>query len=218
VRTSLASGESIASEKVLCALGRVPNLEPLLLAAAGLQANDRGFVPVDGHGRTAVPHIYAVGDVVGPPALASAALAQGRRAMCHALALPEGEDAGAIPTCIYTVPEIAAIGITEQQARADGIDVVVGRASFAEIARGHISANTDGFLKLVVGPDRRILGAHVFGEGATELIHLAQMAMNGGRPVDVFVDNVFNFPTLAEAYRVAAERIGAERLLASRCR
>jgi len=207
VTTRLASSEVIASEKVLCALGRVPNLEALDVAAAGLQANARGFLDVDAHGRTAVPHIYAAGDVVGPPALASSALAQGRRAICHALSLPEGTDAALIPTGIYTVPEMAAVGLTEAQARAEDVGVRVGRASFAEVARGHISAGTDGLLKLVVGADGRVLGAHILGEGATELIHLAQLAMVAGLPADVFVDQIFNFPTLAEAYRVAAEHL-----------
>lgn len=209
VSTHLASGEVIASQKVLCALGRVPNLEALDIAAAGLQPNARGFLEVDEHGRTTVPQVYAAGDVIGPPALASSALAQGRRAMCHALQMPEGGDAGLIPTGIYTVPEMAAIGLTEAQARAKFEAVRVGRASFAEVARGHISAGTDGLLKLVVDGDGKVLGAHILGEGATELVHLAQMAMVAGQTVDVFVDHVFNFPTLAEAYRVAAERVMA---------
>ncbi|MEZ5963306.1 MAG: Si-specific NAD(P)(+) transhydrogenase [Planctomycetota bacterium] len=207
VATRLAGGTEVVSEKVLCALGRVPNLEALDVAAAGLRANARGFLEVDPYGRTSVPHIYAVGDVVGPPALASSALAQGRRAVCHALSLAQRSDEGAIPTGIYTVPEMAAIGLTEAQARETHADVRVGRASFAEVARGHISAGTDGLLKLVVDGGGGILGAHILGEGATELIHLAQLAMAGGQNVDVFVDNVFNFPTLAEAYRVAAERL-----------
>lgn len=209
VRTQIEGGEVVTGEKMLCALGRVANLEHLAVEAAGLRANARGLLDVDADGRTAVPHIYAVGDVVGPPSLASAAMAQGRRAICHALAQPEGRDAGIIPTGIYTVPEMASVGLTEAQAREQHGDVLVGRASFAEIARGHISAGVDGLLKLVTDRRGQLLGAHILGEGATELIHLAQMALVGHCSAATFVDNIFNFPTLAEAYRVAAERVMA---------
>ena len=209
VDTRLKTGEVVRGEKVLCALGRVANLEHLRVDVAGLAANARGVLDVDEHGRTQVPHIYAAGDVAGPPALASSAFAQGRRAVCHALGLVEGASAALVPTGIYTVPEMASVGLTEAQARDKHGDIRVGRASFAEVARGHISAGTDGMLKLIVDGDHRLVGAHVLGEGATELIHLAQMAMVSNASIDVFVDNVFNFPTLAEAYRVAAERIVA---------
>jgi NAD(P) transhydrogenase len=188
----------------------VANLEHLHVEVAGLAANARGVLDVDEHGRTKVPHIYAAGDVAGPPALASSAFAQGRRAVCHALGLPEGASAALIPTGIYTVPEMASVGLTEAQAREKHGEVRVGRASFAEVARGHISAGTDGMLKLIADGEGRLLGAHVLGEGATEMVHLAQMAMVAGLGVEAFVDNVFNFPTLAEAYRVAGERVVAE--------
>jgi NAD(P) transhydrogenase len=210
VETRLKTGEVVRSEKVLCALGRVANLEHLHVEVAGLAANARGVLDVDEHGRTKVPHIYAAGDVAGPPALASSAFAQGRRAVCHALGLPEGASAALIPTGIYTVPEMASVGLTEAQAREKHGEVRVGRASFAEVARGHISAGTDGMLKLIADGEGRLLGAHVLGEGATEMVHLAQMAMVAGLGVEAFVDNVFNFPTLAEAYRVAGERVVAE--------
>jgi NAD(P) transhydrogenase len=210
VHTRLESGQVVGSEKVLCALGRVPNIEHLHIEAAGLRPNARGLIEVDAHCRTAVPHIYAAGDVIGPPALASAATAQGRRAICHALGLPGGRDAGLIPTGIYAVPEMAAVGLTEVQAREQHGDVCVGRASFGEIARGHISAGTDGLLKLITDRHGLLLGAHILGEGATELIHLAQLALVNRCTAETFVDNIFNFPTLAEAYRVAAERVMAE--------
>ncbi len=210
VETRLKTGEVVRSEKVLCALGRVANLEHLRVDAAGLAANARGVLDVDAHGRTAVPHIYAAGDVAGPPSLASSAFAQGRRAVCHAFGLPEGASAALIPTGIYTVPEMASVGLTEVQAREKHGEIRIGRASFGEIARGHISAGTDGMLKLISDADGRVLGVHVLGEGATELVHLAQMAMVNNSTIDVFIDNVFNFPTLAEAYRVAAERIAAD--------
>jgi NAD(P) transhydrogenase len=152
-----------------------------------------------------VPHIFAVGDVVGQPSLASAAMEQGRRAVRAALELPRPAGGDLIPTGVYALPEIGSIGLDEQAAIAAGLDVVVGRANFAEIARGHINGNEDGLLKLVVdAATRRIAGCQVVGEGATELVHVAQMAMAAEAEVDTFVERVFNFPTMAEAYRVAA--------------
>lgn len=205
VVTRLANGWVVESEKLLCALGRVANVEGLALERAGLAVNRAGHVPVDKDGRTAVPHIFAVGDVVGPPSLASAAMEQGRRAVRAALDLPRPERSEPIPTGIYALPEIASVGLDEPTACAAGADVVVGRANFAEIARGHINGNEDGMLKLVVdGTTRRVLGCQVVGEGATELIHVAQMAMAANAEVDAFVERVFNFPTMAESYRVAA--------------
>lgn len=204
VVTRLDNGWEVRSDKVLCALGRVANIEGLDLAAAGLQTNQRGHIPVDGDCRTAVPHIFAVGDVIGPPALASAAMEQGRRAMRAALQLPVGAGAELIPSGIYTIPEIASIGLAEREAASRGHRVTVGHARFEELARGQIAGCTEGLLKLVVGADGRLLGCQILGEGATELIHLAEMAMAAGATVDTFVDKIFNFPTLAEAYRVAA--------------
>lgn len=205
VVTRLANGWVVESEKLLCALGRVANVEGLAIERAGLAVNQAGQVPVDKDGRTAVPHIFAVGDVVGPPSLASAAMEQGRRAVRAALDLPRPDRSELIPTGIYALPEIGSIGLDEPAARAAGVDVVVGRANFAEIARGHINGNEDGLLKLVVdGTTRRILGCQVVGEGATELVHVAQMAMASNAEVDAFVERIFNFPTMAEAYRVAA--------------
>jgi NAD(P) transhydrogenase len=205
VVTRLANGWTVASEKVLCALGRVANVEGLAIERAGLAINRSGHLPVDKDGRTAVPHIFAVGDVVGQPSLASAAMEQGRRAVRAALELPRPAGGDLIPTGVYALPEIGSIGLDEQAAIAAGLDVVVGRANFAEIARGHINGNEDGLLKLVVdAATRRIAGCQVVGEGATELVHVAQMAMAAEAEVDTFVERVFNFPTMAEAYRVAA--------------
>lgn len=205
VVTNLANGWVIESEKMLCALGRIPNLDGLAIERAGLAVDETGHLSVDDDGRTSVPHVFAVGDVVGPPALASAAMEQGRRAVRAALDLPRPERSERIPVGVYALPEIGSIGLDERAALAAGHDVVVGRANFAEIARGHINGNEDGLLKLVVdGPSRRILGCQIVGEGATELVHLAQMAMADDVEVDMFVERIFNFPTMAEAYRVAA--------------
>lgn len=202
--TRLSTGEELASETVLVALGRVANLRGLRPEAAGLELDARGLLPVDEHCRTKVPGVYAVGDVIGPPALASSAMEQGRRAMRHALGLPAPEGHDLVPMAIYAIPELSSVGLTEAEATQRG-GAVVGRAKFDEIARGHIAAAQNGLLKLVVSTeDRRVIGAQIVGEGASELVHLAQVAILGKLPVDAFIDNVFNFPTFAEAYRVAA--------------
>jgi NAD(P) transhydrogenase len=205
VVTTLDNGWQVRSERLLCALGRLANVEDLAIDRAGLAVSERGFIPVDADCRTKVPHIFAVGDVIGPPSLASAAMEQGRRAMRAALQLPVGGNCDLIPAGIYTLPEIASIGSSEADAKKQGRAFVVGRAKFAELARGQIAGTPEGLLKLIVDPgDLRILGCQVIGEGATELVHLAQMAMVTGSDVGMFVDKIFNFPTLAEAYRVAA--------------
>lgn len=202
---SLKNGEVIRADKALVALGRVANVEGLELEAAGLSLTDRGLIAVDEHCRTAVPHIYAAGDVIGPPSLASTSAEQGRRAVCHALGIAVGMPPELTPVGVYTIPEMAAVGLTEAQAKERHGDVIVGRARFEEVARGQISAIEDGLLKIVAdGAGRRLLGVHIVGEGASDLVHLGQMALATGADVDAFVDSIFNFPTLAEAYRVAA--------------
>jgi NAD(P) transhydrogenase len=205
VVTSLKNGEVIRADKALVALGRVANVEGLRLEAAGLSLTDRGLIAVDEHCRTVVPHIYAAGDVIGPPSLASTSAEQGRRAVCHALGIVVGIPPELTPVGVYTIPEMAAVGLTEAQAKERHGDVLVGRARFEEVARGQISAIEDGLLKIVAdGAGRRLLGVHIVGEGASDLVHLGQMALGTGADVDAFVDSIFNFPTLAEAYRVAA--------------
>ena len=205
VATELATGETVRAEKLLCALGRVANLEGLNIEAAGLTKTDRGLIAVDAHCQTAVPHVYAVGDVIGPPSLASTSMEQGRRAARHALGLALPTAPEMIPLGIYTIPEMASVGLSEKEALAAHGSALVGRARFEELARGQIAAIEDGFLKLVAdAAGRRVLGVQIVGEGATELVHVGQMALAAGLDVDTFVDNIFNFPTLAEAYRVAA--------------
>lgn len=197
--------ETVESEKLLVALGRVPDIEGLDVAAAGIRVEEGKALEVDAFCRTAVPHIYAVGDVNGPPALASFAMDEGRRAVRHSLGLAATHRPELTPIGIYSIPEIASVGLTEHQAVERSGEVLVGRARFDEVARGQISGIQDGLLTLVSERGSgKLLGAHIVGEGATEMIHLAQMALLMGADYRVFVDNIFNFPTLAEAYRVAA--------------
>ncbi len=173
---------------------------------AGLSLNDRGLIEVNARLQTAVPSIFAAGDVIGPPSLASASMEQGRRAACHAFGVDNGAMAELLPAGIYSIPELSSVGLSERQAKeALGNEVIIGRAHFEEIARGQISGIQDGMLKLVCDArGMKLLGAMIVGEGATELIHIAQMALIAEADVDIFVESIFNFPTLAEAYRVAA--------------
>ena len=208
VRTILADGRTFDSDKAFVALGRVANIDSLGLAKAGLQASDRGLLTVNEFCQTAMPHIYAVGDTIGPPALASASMDQGRRAVIHALSGVRSQTSLSLPTGIYTIPEIATVGMTEQEAREKFDTPRIARVSFERIARAHITANPAGMLKMVTCPDgQRILGIQVVGDGATELVHLGQMAMIANLPVDTFIQTTFNFPTMAEAYRLAALEI-----------
>ena len=204
VETRLQDGSVIRSDKVLCAMGRIADLQALKIENAGLQLNERQLLDVDEHGVTSVPHIYAVGDVIGPPSLASASMEQGRRAACHMLGVDMGTMASLIPSGIYSIPELATVGLTEAQAREQYEGVVVGHSKFTEIARGHIANAKDGLLKLVVCGDGIVRGVHVMGIAASDLVHIGQMAMLSGAHLNVFIENIFNFPTWAESYRVAA--------------
>ncbi len=215
----LTDGPTIRAEKMLCAQGRVANVDGLDIEVAGLQKTARGLLEVDANCQTAVAHIYAVGDVIGPPSLASTSMEQGRRAARHALGLEVTGTSEMIPLGIYTIPEMSSIGLSEQAAAERYGAAVVGRARFDELARGQISAIEDGLLKLVTDAEgRRIVGVQIVGEGATELIHVGQMALLAGFEVDAFVDNIFNFPTLAEAYRVAALDVIKRRASRARAR
>ena len=205
VVTTLKSGTIIKSEKMLVALGRQANIEDLDLEAAGLSLSDKGLIQVNQSCQTNMEHIYAVGDMVSGPALASKAMEQGRRAVRHALNLPVGDAASTIPLGIYTIPEMASIGLDEMGARERYKDPFIGRAKFEEIARAQISGAGQGLLKMIADPaGERLLGVQVVGDSATELVHLGQLALQNGATVESFIDNVFNFPTYAEAYRIAA--------------
>lgn len=211
VVTTLLDGQMIKSDKMLVAVGRQPNLEDLNLSATGLTLTEKGTLAVNEHCQTAIPHIYGVGDLLGPPGLASSAMEQGRRAVCHALGLQEGRSSD-IPIGIYTIPEMASIGLDEAAGRARYREVLVGRARFDEIARGQISGICNGLLKLVADPTGEyLLGVQIVGEGATELIHVGQIALQHAGTIDSFVENIFNFPTLAEGYRIAALDIVGQR-------
>ena len=212
VVAELSNGETLHTAKALIALGRTASVKSLNLEAAGVELTERGFIAVDENCQTTGNGIYAMGDVIGPPALATASMEQGRRAARHALGLGTTGKANFMPVGIYTIPEIASVGMTEAEAIEAGERPVIGRASFAEIARGQINGEQDGMLKLVCdSTGRKLLGAHVIGGNATELIHLAQLAMVGELGVDVFIDNIFNFPTMAESYRVAAISVAGAR-------
>lgn len=211
VEVIVDDGRRFTADKLLCALGRVANVESLGLAHAGLATDARGLIVVDGSYRTAVPHIFAVGDVIGPPSLASTSMEQGRRAARVAAGQPSSSVSSSVPVGVYAIPELGSVGLAEADAAKAGVDVVVGRASFGDTARGVISASAGGMLKLVCSADgARVLGAQAVGEGAAELVHLAQMAMLGGLSPQVFVEHAFNFPTLAEAYRIAALDVAAQ--------
>jgi NAD(P) transhydrogenase len=201
-----AAGEVIRADAVLHALGRTGNVEDLGLEAVGVEVGTRGRIVVDGDFQTTLPGVYAAGDVTGPPGLASVAMEQARVAMCRAFGIPFKESMDDfIPTGIYTLPEVSMVGLTEEAARAAGEDVGTGRTLFSANARARISGSTEGMLKLVFRqPDRRLLGVHIVGEEATELIHIAQAVLHRGGAIDEFIDTTFNFPTRADAYKYAA--------------
>ena len=203
--TTLNGDETIASDMVLYAMGRIANTDRLNLAAAGLTTDAAGQLAVNEHYQTAVPHIYAAGDAIGFPALAATSMEQGRLASCHAFQVERSTLPALFPYGIYTVPEISTVGRTEEELTAQKIPYGVGRAWYREIARGQIVGDLEGLLKLLFHREtRELLGVHIIGEGATELIHIGQAVMTLGGKMDFFVHNVFNYPTLAECYRTAA--------------
>lgn len=203
--TRMKSGRRVASDLVMVAAGRLGATATLGLASAGLEADTRGRLTVDEHLRTAQPHIYAVGDIIGFPALASTSAEQGRKAACHAFGVRAEGAPDLFPFGIYAVPEISIVGRTEQQLRAKGIAFETGVARFRETARGQIQGGNEGLLKLIFDlDDHRLLGVHIVGEGATELIHIGQAVMAHDGGLDYFINSVFNYPTLAEAYKTAA--------------
>ncbi len=202
----LEDGRLVRADTTLFAAGRMGATDDLNLAACGLEADKRGRLSVDKHSfQTEVAHIFAAGDVIGFPSLASTSMEQGRIAACRAFG-EEAPDAPAFfPYGIYAVPEISTIGMTEEEVRLRGIPYECGIARFRETSRGQIMGLSSGFLKMIFAiADRRLLGVHIVGEGATELIHIGQAVLNLGGSLDYFVENTFNYPTLAEAYKIAA--------------
>ncbi|WP_068072617.1 Si-specific NAD(P)(+) transhydrogenase [Novosphingobium lentum] len=204
--TTLEGGRTIRSDMLLYAAGRMGATDPLDLAACGLAVDARGRLAVDPKTfQTAVPHIYAAGDVIGFPSLASTSMEQGRIAACHAFGLPMPPAPQYFPYGIYAVPEISTVGMNEEEVRARGIGYECGIARFRETSRGHIMGLSNGMMKMLFSlKTRRLLGVHIIGEGATELIHIGQAVLNLKGTLDYFIENTFNYPTLAEAYKIAA--------------
>jgi NAD(P) transhydrogenase len=211
----LANGRKVKAETVLVALGRLGNTRDLGLDRIGVTHDERFLIHVDAHFRTAMPDIYAVGDVIGAPALAATAFEQGRIATCHAFNIKMKTGTNAVeadfempknfPYGIYTIPEISMIGKTEEEAKAEAFDYVVGRSRYKELARGQIVGDRWGILKLIVDrPTLKLLGVHIIGDNAADLIHIGQAVMAFGGDVTYFINSVFNYPTLAEAYKTAA--------------
>ncbi|MGC4031114.1 MAG: Si-specific NAD(P)(+) transhydrogenase [Tepidisphaeraceae bacterium] len=205
VTATLESGKTLRAQTLLYAVGRQGTTGALNLDKAGLAADDRQRLHVNEHYQTAVPHIYAVGDVIGFPALASTAMEQGRLAACHAYGVPTHSVPDLFPYGIYAIPEVSMVGKTEAQLTEAGVPYEAGIAEYRELARGQLLGDEDGLLKLLIHQDtHEILGVHAIGSGATELIHIGQTAMAFKGTVEFFINNVFNYPTLAEAYKVAA--------------
>ena len=205
VTLGLSSGASVVVDDVLVAAGRESRTAALNPDAAGLLVGKRGILCVDEAFRTNVKHIYAVGDVIGFPALASTSAEQGRLAACHACDDPTTAMTDLFPTGIYTIPEIGAVGESEGSLKGKGIDYLVGRADYTQTARGVIVGDRDGFLKLLFArDDLRLLGAHAIGEQATELVHIGLMAMHAGAGAELFRRTCFNYPTLGDLYKLAA--------------
>src|SRR5947209_6110284 len=205
VAANLKSKKRIAGEALLYAVGRQGNVDELNLAAAGLEADDRGRIPVDADDRRKHSHIFPAGDVIGFPSLGSVSMEQGRIAAAKAFGLPVHSNPALYPYGIYTIPEISFIGKTEEQLTDAGVPYEVGIAYFREIARGQIRGDTTGRLKLIFQPDtEELLGVHIIGEGASELLHIGQAVIALKGTMEYFVDTVFNYPTLAECYKAAA--------------
>jgi NAD(P) transhydrogenase len=205
VAANLVSKKRIHADALLYAVGRQGNVERLELAAAGIEADNRGRIQVDADFRTTQPHIFAVGDVIGFPSLASVSMEQGRIAAARAFGLPVQTDPESYPYGIYTIPQISFIGKTEEQLTDADVPYEVGVAYYREIARGQIAGHTDGRLKLLFHRETlELLGVHIFGENASELLHIGQAVFKLKGKITYFVDTVFNYPTLAECYKTAA--------------
>jgi len=206
VQLVMKSGKTLQTESALFAAGRRAAVDGLSLEKAGLAVSPNGYISVDEHYRTAVPNIYAAGDVIGFPALASTSMEQGRVAVCHAFDFKYKQRvASRLPMGIYTIPEISSAGETEESCKEKKIDYCVGRALYANNARGHIIGDTAGMLKLIFArADKKLLGVSIIGESATELIHIGMMVLDHNQTIDEFIEQVFNYPTLSETYKYAA--------------
>ena len=205
VTVSLTHQPPITATTLMYAIGRIGATQRLNLAAVGITPDARGRVIVNEHFQTAIPHIYAAGDVIGFPALASTSMQQGRHAACHAFGHPDHTDTDLLPYGIYAIPEISTVGRNEEELAKAGIPYASGIAHYREIARGQLMGDQTGMLKLLFHRHTHaLLGVHAIGEGATELIHIGQAVMAYQGKIDYFIDTVFNYPTLAECYKVAA--------------
>jgi NAD(P) transhydrogenase len=206
VETQLSDGTKLVTEQLLFAAGRSGCTQGLGLGSVGLEPDSRGYLPVDAQFRTKIPHILGAGDVIGFPALASVSMEQGRVAVCHAFGFKyKTEVAQVMPYGIYTIPECSSFGETEESCKEKKIPYVAGRALYQNNARGKITGDLEGITKLVVhGENRKIIGVHVIGERASELVHIGQTAIQLGGTVDLFIDMVFNYPTLSDSYKYAA--------------
>ena len=206
VHLTLEKGGQQDFESALIAAGRQSNVQGLGLEQVGVKLGERGLILVDENYRTNIPNIYAVGDVIGFPALASTSMEQARAAIVQAFDLPYKEHlAPFVPLAVYAIPEISAIGITEDECRQKKIDYLVGRAYYSENARGQIIGDMSGMIKLIFSPvDKKLLGAHIIGEQASEIIHIASHVMLVGGTIDAFIDAVYNYPTLSDSYQYAA--------------
>ncbi|MFG0314283.1 MAG: FAD-dependent oxidoreductase, partial [Phycisphaerales bacterium] len=204
-QVTLECGKTLRSDCLLYAIGRQGATDELNLGAAGLDSDKRGRISVNENLQTSQAHIYAAGDVIGFPALASTSAQQGRQAACHMFDQPAVSVPELIPYGIYSIPEISMVGWTESRLTDEEVPYEAGIARYEEIARGALLGDEDGMLKMLVHQDtRHVLGVHAIGTGATELIHIGQAAIAHQATIDYFIDAVFNYPTLAECYKVAA--------------
>ena len=202
---SFSDKTTLEAEVLLYSLGRVANSDELGLANTGLAVNKSGFIPVNALFQTEKPHIYAVGDLIGPPALASTSMEQGRLAARHAFGQRTHHFPTFYPIGIYTIPEISYCGYTEEELREMGYHYEVGRANYSELARAHIDGGMSGLFKILFHAETlEILGVHIVGRAATEVIHVGQLAMTFHAHLDFFIDHIFNYPTHGEGYRIAA--------------
>jgi len=205
VFAKLESGKNVHGQGLLYTIGRQANSDQMNIGAAGLTSDGRGKLLVNEHFQTAVPHVYAAGDVIGFPALASTSMEQGRLASCHMFGKPGKMPPNLIPYGIYTIPEISMVGQTEEQLTQEKIPYEVGLARYAELAKGQMLGDEQGLLKLLFDPNSlKLLGVHIIGDRAAEIVHIGQAVLTMGGSIEYFRDTVFNYPTLAEAYKVAA--------------